>query len=25
AVHMGGGTNHRIGLFDAVLIIENHI
>ncbi len=25
AVHMGGGTNHRIGLFDAVLIKENHI
>ena len=22
---MGGGTNHRIGLFDAVLIKENHI
>ncbi len=21
----GGGTNHRIGLFDAVLIKENHI
>jgi nicotinate-nucleotide pyrophosphorylase (carboxylating) len=25
AVRMGGGTNHRIGLFDAVLIKENHI
>ena len=25
AVHAGGGTNHRIGLFDAVLIKENHI
>ncbi|MGQ0708165.1 MAG: carboxylating nicotinate-nucleotide diphosphorylase [Rhodoferax sp.] len=25
AVHVGGGTNHRIGLFDAVLIKENHI
>ena len=25
AVHMGGGTNHRIGLYDAVLIKENHI
>jgi len=25
AVHKGGGTNHRIGLFDAVLIKENHI
>lgn len=25
AVAMGGGTNHRIGLFDAVLIKENHI
>src|SRR5574343_703732 len=25
AVHTGGGTNHRIGLFDAVLIKENHI
>src|SRR3990167_988149 len=25
AVHQGGGTNHRIGLFDAVLIKENHI
>jgi nicotinate-nucleotide pyrophosphorylase (carboxylating) len=22
---MGGGTNHRIGLYDAVLIKENHI
>lgn len=25
AVHCGGGTNHRIGLFDAILIKENHI
>jgi len=25
AVHMGGGTNHRLGLYDAVLIKENHI
>jgi nicotinate-nucleotide pyrophosphorylase (carboxylating) len=25
AVLTGGGTNHRIGLFDAVLIKENHI
>ena len=25
AVRTGGGTNHRIGLFDAVLIKENHI
>ena len=25
AVHTGGGTNHRIGLYDAVLIKENHI
>jgi len=25
AVHCGGGTNHRIGLYDAVLIKENHI
>lgn len=25
AVACGGGTNHRIGLFDAVLIKENHI
>lgn len=24
AVHAGGGTNHRIGLFDAILIKENH-
>jgi len=24
AVHAGGGTNHRIGLFDEVLIKENH-
>ena len=25
AVRTGGGTNHRVGLFDAVLIKENHI
>jgi nicotinate-nucleotide pyrophosphorylase (carboxylating) len=25
AVTMGGGKNHRIGLFDAVLIKDNHI
>ncbi len=25
AVHCGGGVNHRIGLYDAVLIKENHI
>ncbi len=25
AVFCGGGTNHRIGLYDAVLIKENHI
>ena len=25
AVGVGGGTNHRIGLYDAVLIKENHI
>jgi nicotinate-nucleotide pyrophosphorylase (carboxylating) len=25
AVRAGGGTNHRIGLFDAVLIKDNHI
>lgn len=25
AVRAGGGTNHRIGLYDAVLIKENHI
>ncbi|MES2360613.1 MAG: carboxylating nicotinate-nucleotide diphosphorylase [Pseudomonadota bacterium] len=25
AVRMGGGVNHRIGLYDAVLIKENHI
>jgi nicotinate-nucleotide pyrophosphorylase (carboxylating) len=25
AVRMGGGTNHRIGLYDAVLVKENHI
>jgi nicotinate-nucleotide pyrophosphorylase (carboxylating) len=25
AVRIGGGTNHRTGLFDAILIKENHI
>lgn len=25
AVRMGGGTNHRLGLYDGVLIKENHI
>lgn len=25
AVRVGGGTNHRMGLYDAVLIKENHI
>ena len=25
AVEMGGGTNHRIGLFDMILIKDNHI
>lgn len=25
AVHCGGGVNHRLGLFDAFLIKENHI
>jgi nicotinate-nucleotide pyrophosphorylase (carboxylating) len=25
AVQMGGGTNHRIGLYDMVLIKDNHI
>ncbi len=25
AVHMGGGTNHRMGLYDAVMIKDNHI
>jgi len=25
AVHIGGGVNHRLGLYDAVLIKENHI
>jgi nicotinate-nucleotide pyrophosphorylase (carboxylating) len=25
AVRTGGGTNHRVGLFDAILIKENHI
>lgn len=25
AVRIGGGVNHRVGLFDAVLIKENHI
>lgn len=25
AVRMGGGSNHRVGLFDAIFIKENHI
>jgi nicotinate-nucleotide pyrophosphorylase (carboxylating) len=25
AVRMGGGTNHRLGLYDAILLKENHI
>jgi nicotinate-nucleotide pyrophosphorylase (carboxylating) len=25
AVRCGGGTNHRIGLFDAILVKENHL
>ena len=25
AVRMGGGTNHRIGLYDAILIKDNHL
>jgi nicotinate-nucleotide pyrophosphorylase (carboxylating) len=25
AVHAGGGTNHRTGLFDEILIKENHV
>ena len=25
AVQIGGGSNHRIGLFDAFLVKENHI
>ncbi len=25
AVHCGGGVNHRLGLFDAVLIKDNHL
>ena len=25
AVRTGGGTNHRIGLYDGILIKENHI
>jgi nicotinate-nucleotide pyrophosphorylase (carboxylating) len=25
AVRVGGGTNHRLGLFDAILIKDNHI
>ena len=25
AVRQGGGSNHRVGLFDAILIKENHI
>ncbi len=25
AVHIGGGTNHRIGLFDMILLKDNHV
>jgi nicotinate-nucleotide pyrophosphorylase (carboxylating) len=25
AVKIGGGTNHRIGLFDMILLIDNHV
>jgi nicotinate-nucleotide pyrophosphorylase (carboxylating) len=25
AVRMGGGTNHRIGLYDAILVKDNHL
>lgn len=25
AVRVGGGTNHRVGLFDAVMLKENHV
>ncbi|MGC9386332.1 MAG: carboxylating nicotinate-nucleotide diphosphorylase [Hydrogenovibrio sp.] len=25
AVHCGGGTNHRVGLYDAILLKENHL
>ncbi len=25
AVHCGGGTNHRLGLYDAILIKDNHL
>src|SRR5207245_6406595 len=25
AVSVGGGTNHRIGLYDAILIKDNHV
>ena len=25
AVRMGGGTNHRVGLYDAILIKDNHL
>jgi nicotinate-nucleotide pyrophosphorylase (carboxylating) len=25
AVRMGGGTNHRVGLFDGILIKDNHV
>ncbi|MEO8443640.1 MAG: carboxylating nicotinate-nucleotide diphosphorylase [Gammaproteobacteria bacterium] len=25
AVHIGGGTNHRFGLYDGILVKENHI
>ena len=25
AVHVGGGRNHRMGLYDAILIKDNHL
>jgi len=25
AVHLGGGTNHRMGLYDGILVKENHL
>ena len=25
AVHVGGGTNHRIGLYDGVMVKDNHL
>lgn len=25
AVHSGGGTNHRVGLYDALLVKDNHV